>query len=213
LFFQYGQTEIDYLKSKDKILGAAIDKIGYIKRPINTDLFSSIIFFIIGQQISSTAHKTIWERVNKKVGIITPATICNLDVDEIQELGTTFRKAKYIKDISEKIKNGKLNIDEIKNKIDDEGIIELSKLKGIGPWTVEMIMIFCLQRPNILSYNDLGIHRGLRMLYHHKNIDKKLFEKYRYRYSPYNTVASIYLWSIAAGAIEELKDYLPKKNK
>jgi DNA-3-methyladenine glycosylase II len=76
-----------------------------------------------------------------------------------------------------------------------------------------MILTFCLQRPNVLSYNDLAIRRGLRMLYRHRNIDKKLFEKYRRRYSPYNTVASLYLWTITAGAVEELKDSLPKKNK
>jgi DNA-3-methyladenine glycosylase II len=74
-----------------------------------------------------------------------------------------------------------------------------------------MILIFCLQRPDILSFNDLAIQRGLRMLYHHRAIDKKKFEKYRRRFSPYNTVASLYLWAIAGGAIEGMKDYAPKK--
>lgn len=68
-----------------------------------------------------------------------------------------------------------------------------------------------MERPNILSYGDLAIHRGLRMLYHHREIDRKLFEKYRRRYSPYCTVASLYLWAIAGGAIPEMRDYSPKK--
>jgi DNA-3-methyladenine glycosylase II len=90
-------------------------------------------------------------------------------------------------------------------------INELTGLKGSGRWTAEMIMIFCLQRPDILSYDDLAIHRGLRMLYHHRDISKKLFEKYRRRYSPCCAVASLYLWSIAAGTPEGMKDYAPGK--
>jgi DNA-3-methyladenine glycosylase II len=213
LFFQYGETEIAYLKSKDKILGSAIDKIGHIKRAVDTDLFSSVIHHIIGQQISSAAQKTIWKRINNELGEITEDVICGLSIEKIQKFGTTFRKAEYIKNFSHKIKCGELNTDELKNKSDDDVIKELSKLKGIGQWTAEMLMIFCLQRPDILSYNDLAIHRGLRMLYHHKVINKKMFEKYRRRYSPYGTVASLYLWSIAAGTIEGMKDYASKKKE
>jgi DNA-3-methyladenine glycosylase II len=92
-----------------------------------------------------------------------------------------------------------LDIKKLKKKDDEDLTTELIKLKGIGQWTADMIMIFCLQRKNILSYNDLAIHRGLRILYHQKSISKELFEKYRKRYDPYNTVASLYLWVIAAG--------------
>jgi DNA-3-methyladenine glycosylase II len=205
--------ETDYLKSRDKILGNAINKIGHIKRTIDTDLFSSIIHHIIGQQISSVAQRTIWKRMNNELETITKDVICGLSIDEIQKFGMTFRKAEYIKDFSYKIKHGELNIGELKNKSDNEVINELSKLKGIGRWTAEMIMIFCLQRPDILSYDDLAIQRGLRMLYHHRDISKKTFEKYRRRYSPYCTVASLYLWSIAAGTIEGMKDYTPKKKE
>jgi DNA-3-methyladenine glycosylase II len=211
LFFQYGETEIDYLKSRDKKLGDAIDRIGYIKRTVDTDLFSSIIHHIIGQQISTAAQTTIWNRMNNELGTITEDIICDLSVEKIQGFGMSFRKAGYIKDFSHKIKCRELNIDDLKNKPDGEVIKELSKVKGIGQWTTEMIMIFCLQRPDILSYSDLAIHRGLRMLYHHREINKKIFEKYRRRYSPYCTVASLYLWSISAGTIEGMKDYAPKK--
>jgi DNA-3-methyladenine glycosylase II len=213
LFFQYGKRETDYLRSRDKILGNAIDKIGHIKRTIDTDLFSSTVHHIIGQQISTAAQKTIWERMNNELEEITEDVIGDLSVEKIQNFGMTFRKAEYIKELSHKIKSGELNASELKNKSDHEVIKELSKLKGIGQWTAEMIMIFCLQRSDILSYNDLAIHRGLRMLYHHRDINKKYFEKYRRRYSPYCTVASLYLWSIAAGTIEGMKDYAPKKKK
>jgi DNA-3-methyladenine glycosylase II len=75
-------------------------------------------------------------------------------------------------------------------------------------WTAEMLMTFSMQRPNIMSWGDMAIHRGLRMLYRHCKIDKKLFQKYKRRYSPYATVASLYLWAIAGGACG-LKDYAP----
>jgi DNA-3-methyladenine glycosylase II len=211
LFFQYGKTEIDYLKARDKILGDAIDRIGHIKRAVDADLFSSVAHHIIGQQISSAAQKTIWERMNNELGAITADVICDLRVEKIQSFGMTFRKAGYIRDFSHKIKCGALNIGDLKNKSDDEIIKELSTLKGVGKWTAEMTMIFCLQRPDILSYDDLAIQRGLRMLYHHRDISKKLFEKYRRRYTPYCTVASLYLWSISAGTIEGMKEYAPKK--
>jgi DNA-3-methyladenine glycosylase II len=211
LFFRYGKKEIAYLKTSDAILGDAIDKIGHIERAIDTDLFSSVIHHIIGQQISTAAQKTIWERIKGKFGGITVDVINDASIDEIQAAGTTFRKAEYIKDFANKVKAGEFVLDGINDKTDREIIDQLSAVKGIGVWTAEMIMIFCLQRPDILSYNDLAIHRGLRMLYHHRNIDKKNFEKYRLRFSPYATVASLYLWAIAGGAVDGMKDYAPKK--
>ena len=70
-----------------------------------------------------------------------------------------------------------------------------------------MILLFCLQRPDIFSYDDLAIQRGLRMVYHHRQVGRELFEKYRRRYSPYGSVASLYLWAVAGGAVPELRDY------
>ena len=96
---------------------------------------------------------------------------------------------------------------------DEQVIRELSSLKGIGVWTAEMIMTFCMQRPDVVSYGDLAIIRGMRMLYRHREIDKEKFIRYRKRYSPYGTVASLYLWAIAGGAIPELTDPAPKRKK
>ena len=102
-------------------------------------------------------------------------------------------------------------LEGIWQKPDEEVIRELSALKGIGVWTAEMILLFCMQRPDVFSYDDLAIQRGLRMVYHHRKIDRKLFEKYRRRFSPYCSVASLYLWAAAGGAVPGLKDYAPKK--
>ena len=89
----------------------------------------------------------------------------------------------------------------------------LVKTRRIGIWSAEMLMLFSMQRPDILSYRDLAIQRGLRMVYHHRDITRNLFEKYRRRYSPYNSVASLYLWAVAGGAIEGMKDYATTKKK
>lgn len=74
-----------------------------------------------------------------------------------------------------------------------------------------MILLFCLQKPDIFSYNDMAIQRGLRMIYHHRKITRPLFEKYRRSFSPYCSVASLYLWAAAGGALPEPRDYAPKK--
>ena len=125
----------------------------------------------------------------------------------------SYQKKVYTKDFAEKVKDGSFDIEGIWKKSDEEAIEELSSLKGIGVWTAEMILLFCMQRPDVFSYDDLAIQRGLRMLYHHRSIDRKRFEMYRRRFSPYGSVASLYLWAVSGGAIPELHDYAPKEKK
>lgn len=211
MFFEYGKKEIDYLKSKDKALSEAIDKIGHVNREIDDDLFSSVVYHIIGQQISTAALTTVWKRLCAKAGIVNAETIMSLNRDELQQIGITYKKADYIHSFARKVKNKDLDLEKLKSLSDKEIIKELSSLKGIGVWTAEMIMIFSMQRPDIVSYGDLAILRGMRMLYHHREIDKKKFQKYAKRYSPCASTASLYLWAIAAGAIPNMKDYAPKR--
>ena len=211
MFFEYGEKEISYLKARDKRLGDAIERIGHINRAVDSDLFSSVVHHIIGQQISTTAQATLWKRLNERLGSVTADTILSLGREELQAVGMTFKKADYILDFAEKVQSSIFDIKGLDKLTDEEVIKELSALKGIGVWTAEMIMTFCMQRPNVVSFGDLAIHRGMRMLYRHRKIDKAKFERYRKRYSPYGTVASLYLWAIAGGAIPELNDPMPKK--
>ena len=145
--------------------------------------------------------------MNDTFGVVTAKSIGNASIDELQSPGMTFRKAEYIKDFSLKVINGEFDLAAIESMSDADGVSALASLKGIGVWTAEMILLFCLERSNIFSYDDLAIQRGLRMVYHHKKIDRKLFEKYRRRFSPYCSVVSLYLWAVAGGAIPEMKDY------
>ena len=211
-FFIYGDKELEYLKSVDSALGTIIDEIGPIKRSVIPDLFTALVNSIVGQQISSKAMDTVWKRFEDRFPQITPEAVDKATIEEIQQCGMSMRKASYIKAATAKIVTGELNIDELYTLSDEEVINKLSALHGVGIWTAEMILIFCLQRPNIMSWGDLAIQRGLRMLYHHRKIDKKLFQKYKRRYTPYASVASLYLWEIAGGACN-LKDYAPKLKK
>lgn len=207
--FIYGEKEIEYLKKADPTLSAIIDEIGLIERSVIPDLFTSLVNSIVGQQISTKAADTVWSRVMDKFGVISPETFHNASLEEIQQCGISMRKANYIKDTAKKIFSSEFNINELYTLSDEEVIKKLCKLYGIGVWTAEMTLIFCMQRPNVMSWGDLGIQRGLRMLYNHKKIDKKLFQKYKLRYSPYASVASLYLWAIAGGACN-LEDPAPK---
>ncbi len=210
MYFQYGEKETEYLKSRDTRLGEVIAAVGKIEREVDTDLFAAVVHQIVGQQISTKALVTVWRRFNESLGEVNADTIINAGIEKLQAFGISFRKAEYIIDFAEKVKMGEFDIDSVWHKTDEEVIKELSLLKGIGVWTAEMLLLFCMQRPNVFSFGDLAIHRGLRMVYHHRKITKELFEKYRRRFTPYCSVASLYLWAVAGGQVEGMKDYAPK---
>ena len=210
MYFAYGERELSYLRQKDKRLGSVMDRIGHIDRAVDPDLFSSVVHHIIGQQISTKAQATIWQRIHDTLDSINAETILKAGVPALQALGMTFRKAEYITDFAEKVHTGPFDLNAVECMNDEDAIRALSSLKGIGVWTAEMILLFCMQRPDIFSYDDLAIRRGLRMVYHHREIDRERFERYRRRFSPYGSVASLYLWAVAGGAIPEMQDYKPK---
>ena len=213
MYFKYGKKEIEYLKNKCPKMAEAIDKIGIIKRKVDSDLFSAVVHNIVGQQISTKAMETIWKRFEKGLGVIDANSIINAGTQKLQSFGISFKKAEYILDFANKIAQNEFDLESIWQKDDTEVIKELSSLKGVGVWTAEMLMLFCMERKNVFSCNDLAIQRGLRMLYHHRKITKPLFEKYRRKFSPYCSVASLYLWEISGGAIEGLKDWAPANKK
>lgn len=213
MHFEYGEKEISYLKSKDAKLAEVIDTLGFVEREIDTDLFSAVVHHIIGQQISTKAQATIWQRMQDALGQVHAETILSAGVSNLQALGISFRKAEYITDFARKVHTGEFDIEAVSQMSDTDAISALSSLRGIGVWTAEMILLFCMQRPDIFSYDDLAIQRGLRMVYHHRRIDRKLFEKYRRRFSPYCSVASLYLWAVSGGAIPGMRDYASKTVK
>lgn len=212
-YFEYDDEAVEHLKARDAKLAAAIDAVGHVYREMDEgDLFGGVVHHIVGQQISSAALATVWARMQANLGQITPATVNAASVEELQSCGITFKKAGYIKGFAAKVESGAFDIDAITHMSDAEAIEALSSLDGIGTWTAEMLLLFNLGRPDILSFGDLGIHRGMRMVYHHRKVTRHMFEKYRRRYSPYGSVASLYLWAISHMDVPGYdRDYAPKK--
>ena len=128
---------------------------------------------------------------------ITPRNIAHAEVASLQQCGLSMRKAGYIKGIGEAVFCGELNLSAFRDMPDDEIVKELSSLHGIGIWTAEMLLIFSLCRPDVVSWGDLAIRRGMINLYGLKELTKEQFDRYRKRYSPYGSVASLYLWELS----------------
>ena len=137
-----GEKEISFLKAKDKRLGEVIDKLGPIERKVIPDLFSVLVHSIVGQQISTKAHITIWQRMTNELGYpLSPTQIAGLKKETLQRFGITFKKAEYIKEAAKKVVNRDLDIEKLKSLQDNEVCKELVKLDGIGIWTAEMLLI------------------------------------------------------------------------
>lgn len=206
MIFEYGEKEIEYLKRKDKRLCEVIEKIGWIEREVDEDLFSSIVHKIIGQQISMKAQATIWQKLKDKCQTIDAKTICACSIEDLRSLGISNRKSEYILDFAQQVNLQQFDLEELWDMPDEQVIARLTHLKGVGVWTAEMILIFCMQRKNVLSFQDYGIQKGLRMIYHHRQIDRQQFERYQKRYSPYCTIASFYIWAVANGQIPKMEE-------
>jgi len=193
---------MDYLKKKDKKLGKAIDRIPKIERIVNPDPFAALVESIASQQISSKAAGTVCSRLHALPGGIAPVNLAKQDLSVIQQCGISGRKAGYIKGIAEAAVSGIVDFDQLPALSDQEIIQILSSLKGVGVWTAEMLLIFSLQRPDVVSYGDLAIRRGMMNLYGVTELSKADFERYRKRYSRYGSVASLYLWALSVIPVE-----------
>lgn len=197
-YFAYGKTETDYLTERDPVLGAAIARIGHIDREVIPNLFTALVNSIAGQQISGKALATVWARLCDRLGEITPETILAAGEDGLRACGMSGRKAGYMLAAAHAVQDGTINIHSLVDKSDDEIIKTLTALPGVGRWTAEMLLIFSLERPDVLAFDDFGIRKGLCRLYGLEELTRVQFEEYRARYAPYATVAGLYLWEIAA---------------
>ena len=205
-YFAYGTTETDYLCRKDKRLARVIERVGPIKREVRPDLFDALMHAIVGQQIATKAQQTVWNRLVQSLGEVTPATVDRMEAEALQRLGLSFRKVGYMKGAARKALLGELDVEALRHMDDASVCAALCQLEGVGVWTAEMLMLFSLQRPDVFSFGDLAIHRGLRMVYRHKVVSRERFEVYRRRFSPCGSVASLYLWAVAGGALPEIND-------
>jgi len=195
--FKYGKAEIDHLRGRDRKLGRAIDRIGMIERQVIPDLFEALVHSVVAQQISSKAAATVWARLRTALPDITPGEVSTADVADFQRCGLSMRKASYIKGIGEAAVSGELDLAGLRDMPDARVIERLSSLPGIGVWTAEMLLIFSLCRPDVVSWGDLAIRRGMMNLYGQKDLSRAQFDRFRKRYSPCGSVASLYLWALS----------------
>lgn len=193
--FIYGEEALLHLKKKDAKLGNFMEEVGRIERETTPDLFTSLTSSFISQQISGRAAESIFSRFEELCeGNISPEKVVSLDTMDIKSCGMSLKKAEYVQAAAQAFLSGELELDNIEELTDEEIIKKLTTLRGVGVWTVEMLLIFTLQRPNVLSYGDYGIKSGIMKLYNWKTVSKKRWDMLAKRYAPYASIASFYLW-------------------
>lgn len=185
---------------KDAILKKAISKVGTFETTFNEDLYLSLMKAIVSQQLSVRAAATIWQRFLSifKSGYPHARLLLRLNDEKLRAAGLSYQKAGYLKNIARFSLEKTLDYAKLRSKTDEELITYLVEIKGVGRWTVEMLLMFSLNREDILPLDDLGIQNGIKNLYKIDAKNKKelyghmveVAEKWR----PYRTLACRYLW-------------------
>lgn len=205
--FPYGDAETSYISSRDPLLAGIVSSVGHLREPMDPDLFTSLVRNIIGQQISIPRYEAIWSAFRRMFGDAPdPSEVIAADASELRGLGITSMKTGYIRGIAGGFLDGSIDEDRISDMDDDAAMEALTSIRGVGPWTAEMAMIFRLGRENVFSYGDLALIRGIRMLYGVPEVDRGFFDELRRRFSPCCTVASFYIWEVGEGRIPGLRD-------
>ncbi len=199
---QVVSTGTAYLSDIDSIMANAIERVGPCTLTPNPHLFETLVDAIISQQISVKAADAIMARLRATLhaeanGRISPEALMSLEEDTLRAVGLSPQKMRYIRDLTERVASGQLDLEQL-SELDDEAVItELVKVKGIGRWTAEMMLIFSLGRPDVLPVDDLGFVEGVREAYslEARPTPKEMRERGE-AWRPYRTVATWYMWSI-----------------
>lgn len=188
------QQEKEILAARDPQLGAYMKRAGDLSWPLHEDLFATLVYEILGQQISLIAAQAVRKRVREAIVPLTPRHVASCSIDELKALGMTARKAEYIQTLAKDIENGSVNLEKLRDMDDQQALKYLLKIKGVGVWTAEMVLMFGLGRRDIFSWLDIAVRRGVMRIHHLDSIDEDTFEKYRKLYTPYGSTASLYFW-------------------
>ena len=182
---------------KDPKMDEIIEQVGEYNIKITKNRYQSLVEAIIAQQLSGYAADSILKRFKKlyKSKFPKPVDVIKTSNPKLRSVGLSKMKISYIKDLSKKIELNELKIRSFSSK-DDEFIIEqLTSVKGIGRWTAEMFLIFSLGRQDVLPVGDLGLKKGIQLMYSLKELPKeKEIEEFAESWRPYRTVATWYLW-------------------
>ena len=182
------------LAALDEDMARLIVRNGHISRGAREDYFASLARTIIGQQISVKAASKILERFETTTGM-DPTVTVDLTENQAKTIGLSGQKYKYIRDLAEHFVRDNMIFNHLDSLSDDEVIVELTKVKGIGVWTAQMFLMFTLMRPDIFAPDDRGLQLAIQKLYNLPGIPPHSeLETIASKWSPYRTVASWHLW-------------------
>lgn len=202
-------TAAQHLRNADPVMAKLITRLGPTDlKPRRLPPFQALAKAIVYQQLSGAAAATILKRFKmlfEGKAFPTPAQVLQLDVDRLRTAGLSRPKANYIRDLAQKTIDGVVpTLRECDRLTDAELVERLTRIKGVGRWTVEMLLIFNLGRPDILPVHDLGVRRGYKIAYR-KRTDPtpEQLDRSGIRWSPQRTIAAWYLWRAADGLADE----------
>ena len=184
--------------NRDEKMRVLISKFGRPNFNPREDYFQSLLRSIVFQQLSGKSAKAIYERfVNliPETSNLSPKEVLKLDKDETRNTGLSFQKIDYIRNLANYFEDNSFQKKDVERMTDEEISNELTQIKGIGQWTVDMFLMFTLNRADILPYTDLGIQKGFKIILNMKNLpSKKKMETCSTKWRPYRTIACWYLW-------------------
>ena len=180
----------------DKKLEPLIRKIGPCTMRITKNPYQTLVEAIIYQQLSEASATAITKKFLKLYKKFpTPKQVVNTTDKKLRDSGISGTKINYIKGLSKKIVQKEIDFRKVSKLNNEQVIEELTKIKGIGNWTAQIYLMFCLQRKNILPVDDLGIKKGIRDLFSLKELpDPMTVEKYSARWKPNRSIACWYIW-------------------
>jgi DNA-3-methyladenine glycosylase II len=194
----------DHLMQADPILAAIIQKIGPYSMTTLEPTFETLARSITFQQLSGKAAGTIFARLRKAVGRrFTATAFLRLSEEQLRACGLSRQKIASLTDLAEHVASKRIRFKKL-HELEDQQIIEmLSQVRGVGVWTVQMFLMFALQRPNVLPTGDLGIRNAIWKAYALEAAPKPLeIAKFAEKWHPHCTVACWYLWRSLDGAAE-----------
>lgn len=198
-----------YLSSVDPVMRIAIERVGPCTLQPDPNVFEALVDAIISQQISVKAADAIMARVRAALPEkqVTPEALLAFDQESLRTLGLSTSKARYIRNLVEHITSGQLQLDLLAELDDEEIILQLTAVKGIGRWTAEMCLIFTLGRPDVLPVDDLGLVEGVRGAYQLAARPSKLeLREMAELWRPYRTFATWYMWGLRRLEMKAVKE-------
>jgi DNA-3-methyladenine glycosylase II len=192
------QSGLSLLK-RDKKLEPLIKKIGPLSYAPEGDIFIALLRAIVSQQLSDKAAATIWKRFLALFadGIPEAKELLRFSDDKLRAVGLSYQKAGYLKNIANFSLEHKLHAKSLKAMDDEDLILFLTQIKGVGRWTTEMILMFSLARPDVFPLDDVGIQNGMKALYGLRGEKKKLqarMLKVAEQWRPHRSLACFYIW-------------------